>query len=250
MQRDDQPMVGFCTRVAKATAARELLVDFHGVYKPTGLYRTYPNVITSEGVHGAEYLKWEKAMRSSPAHAVTIPFIRMAAGPMDYTPGAMRNAQKQNWAPFLNRPMSMGTRCQQLAMYIIFESPLQMLADSPSDYDKEPECMQFLRHVPVEWQKTISLQAKIGEYILMARQALNGDWYIGAMTNWSSRDLKLDLSFLGKGHYQMQLWKDGDNADRNAEDFKMEKREVNSTTVLHIHLAKGGGWVGRITNLN
>jgi alpha-glucosidase len=249
MQRDDQPMVEFCTRVAKAAAARKMLVDFHGVYKPTGLYRTYPNVITSEGVHGAEYLKWEKAMLSSPEHAVTLPFIRMAAGPMDYTPGAMRNAQKQNWAPFMNRPMSLGTRCQQLAMYVIFESPLQMLADSPTEYEKSPECMQFLENVPVEWRQTIPLQAKTGEYILMARQAQNGDWYIGAMTNWSSRDLQFDLSFLGKGHYLMRVWKDGPNADRNAEDFKMETHEVNANTGLQIHLTKGGGWVARIAKL-
>ena len=246
MQRDDQPMVEFCTRVAKATATRKLLVDFHGVYKPTGLYRTYPNVLTSEGVHGAEYLKWEKEMRSSPQHAVTIPFIRMAAGPMDYTPGAMRNAQKENWAPFMNRPMSLGTRCQQLAMYVIFESPLQMLADSPSDYYKEPQCMEFLQHVPVEWQTTIPLKAKTGEYILMARQAPNADWYIGAMTNWVPRDLTFNLSFLGKGHYRMKSWKDGLNADRNAEDFEIETRRVNSANVLHIHLEKGGGWVARI----
>lgn len=247
MQRDDQQMVNFFERVAKATAQEKMIVDFHGARLPAGIYRTYPNVITSEGVYGAEYLKWDTTKRISPDHNVTLPFIRMVAGPMDYTPGAMLNAQKNSWAPFMDRPMSMGTRCHQLAMYVIYESPLQMLADSPSNYYKEPGCMEFLKEVPVEWQKTLPLQAKVGNYVLIARKAKNGDWYIGAMTDWSPRKLSFDLSFLGNGKYTMQLWKDGMNANKNAQDYKMENRSIDSKSVININLAKGGGWVARIS---
>lgn len=247
MQRDDQPMVNFYERTAKAAAAHKMMVDFHGAYKPTGIYRTYPNVMSFEGVFGLEQSKWEPKKQIGPDHNVTFPFIRMAAGPADYTPGAMLNAQKDNWAPIWSNPMSLGTRCHQLAMYVVFESPLQMLADNPTHYYKEPACMEFLKSVPSVWDTTIAVSGKVGEHILTARKAHNGDWYIGAMSNWTARELPLDLSFLPEGKYTMQIWKDGINADRNAQDFKMETISVTKQTKLTLKLAPGGGFAARLT---
>jgi alpha-glucosidase len=252
MQRDDQLMVNYYEKIAKATAARKMLVDFHGAYKPTGLDRLYPNALTREGVFGNENSKWSDSKDPrvlTPGHNVTLPFTRMVAGPMDYTPGAMQNAAKGAWAAIYSNPMSQGTRCQQLAMYVVYESPLQMLCDNPTHYYKEPECMDFLSTVPVLWDTTIVLAAKVGDYIAVARRAANGDWYIGAMTDWTPRDLKLDLSFLGNGNYTMDLWRDGINADRNGEDFKRLQGIAVGAEVdqdLTIHLAPGGGWVARI----
>ena len=240
MQRDDQWMVNYYYKVAHETAKRKLLVDFHGAYKPTGLYRTFPNVITSEGVLGLEQSKWSES--ANPWMAVTLPFIRMFAGPMDYTPGAMINATKQSFKPIFTVPMSQGTRCHQLAMYVIYESPLQMLADNPTHYYKEPECMEFLSKVPTVWDDTKVLDAKLSEYVLMARKNDN-EWYIGAMTNWTPRDLTIDFSFLPDGDYKITIWQDGINADRNANDFKLLSQIVNKYSKLNIHLAPGGGWV-------
>lgn len=239
MQRDDQPVVNFYERVAKAAAERHLLVNFHGAYKPTGLRRSYPNVITREGVRGLEWNKWSNDI--TPEHDVTLPFIRMFAGPMDYTPGAMINANRNNFRDIFNRPMSQGTRCHQLAMYVIYESPLQMLADSPAHYREEPECMEFLAAVPTVWDETRVLNAKVGEYITVARQR-DGAWYIGAMTNWTPRDFELDLSFLPAGHYRMTAWADGINAHRYGSDFKKQSETVTAADTLTIHLAPGGGW--------
>jgi len=247
MQRDDQVMVNFYERVAKEAAKHKLLVDFHGAYKPTGLYRTYPNVLTSEGVYGLEQSKFsDKNINIAPPHNVTLPFIRQAAGPMDYTPGAMLNAQRNAWKAIYSEPMSLGTRCHQLAMYVVFESSLQMLSDNPTHYSKEPECMEFLKAVPVEWDTTIPLQSKVGNYVSLARKAKNGDWYIGAMTDWSPRTLTVALSFLGQGKYKMFVWKDGVNADRNAKDFKTESTVVDRSSVITIDMANGGGWVARL----
>lgn len=243
MQRDDHWMVNYYYKVAREAAKRKLLVDFHGAYKPTGLYRTFPNVITSEGVLGLEHSKWSE--NANPVMAVTLPFIRMFAGPMDYTPGAMINATKQAFKPIFTVPMSQGTRAHQLAMYVVFESPLQMLADNPTHYYKEPECMEFLSKVPTVWDDTKVLDAKIGEYILLTRK--NGDeWYLGAMTNWTARGMIIDFSFLPDGDYKIKIWQDGFNADRNASDFKMLIQTVNSKTKLNIHLAPGGGWAAII----
>ncbi|MCX6169390.1 MAG: glycoside hydrolase family 97 protein [Ignavibacteriales bacterium] len=244
MQRDDQWMVNYYYKIAAEAAKRKLLVDFHGAYKPTGLYRTFPNVVTSEGVRGLEQSKWSDY--ANPLMAVTIPFIRMFAGPVDYTPGAMINGTKNNFKPIFNQPMSQGTRCQQLAMYVIYESPLQMLADNPTNYYKEPECMEFLSAVPVQWDDTKILDAKVSEYVLAARR--NGEkWFLGAMTNWTPRDLTIDFSFMLDGEYKITIWKDGINADRNADDYKKISQKVNKNTKLDIHLAPGGGWVGIIS---
>jgi alpha-glucosidase len=251
MQREDQWMVNYYERVAREAAKRHLLVDFHGAYKPTGLYRTYPNVITSEGVLGLEQSKWGDL--ASPDNAVTFPFMRMMAGPVDYTPGAMMNATKADFKPIFNRPMSQGTRCQQLAMYVVYESPLQMLADSPSNYRREPESLAFLAGVPTQWDETKVLSAAVGEHILVARRS-GAAWYVGAMTNWSARDLDVVLSFLGDpsaalgaGEWEADIFRDGPNADRAAVDYAREKRIVGSSDRLRIHLAPGGGWVARIT---
>jgi len=246
MQRDDQKMVNFYERTAREAAKRRLLVDFHGAYKPTGMERLYPNVITREGVYGLEQSKWDVTRSISPEHNVTLPFIRNAVGAMDYTPGAMINAQRDCWAPIFQRPMSLGTRCHQLAMYVVFSSPLQMLSDAPSNYYREPECMEFLSKVPVVWDETVVLGAKTGDYVAVARKAANGDWYVGAMTDWTARDLKIEFSFLGEGNYAVDLWQDGVNADRNANDFAKMLIPVTRNTNRTIHLAPGGGWVARI----
>lgn len=245
MQRDDQPMVQYYEKVANAAAKRQLLVDFHGAYKPIGWLRTHPNVLTSEGVMGNEISKFANLI--DPVHTTTLPFIRQVAGPMDFTPGGMINVQKDQWSAQPAEPMTLGTRCNQLAMYIVFESPLQMLCDIPTHYLHEPEAMELLSKVPVQWAKTIPLQAKVGEYVVMARQALNGDWYVAGMTNWDARDVEVDLSFLPAGTYQMQLWKDGVNADKNAKDFKLEKRAIGSGAKLPLKLALGGGFVIRLS---
>ncbi|MEN7550828.1 glycoside hydrolase family 97 protein [Rapidithrix thailandica] len=244
MQRDDQKIVNYYHRVAKEAAKRKLLVNFHGSYKPTGIRRAYPNVITREGVKGLEQSKWGET--ADPQNALVIPFTRMVAGPVDYTPGAMLNATKQNFKPVFNKPMSQGTRCHQLAMYVVFESPLQMLADNPTHYRKEPECMEFLSAVPVVWDATKVLDAKVGNYVLITRQH-GEEWYMGAMTNWTARDLEVDFSFLPEGEtYQMDIYQDGINADRNAQDYKKTRKTVTKNSKLNIHLAPGGGWVARL----
>ncbi|MDZ7317694.1 MAG: glycoside hydrolase family 97 protein [candidate division KSB1 bacterium] len=242
MQRDDQWMVNYYYKIAQEAAKRHLLVDFHGAYKPTGLMRTFPNVLTSEGVRGLEWSKWS-ADDPNPGHNLTLPFTRMLAGPMDYTPGAMINATKEQFRPVFNRPMSQGTRCHQLAMYVVFESPLEMLCDSPSNYEREPECLEFLSAVPTVWDDTKVLDAKIAEYILIARKSGNR-WYLGAMTNWSARDLTVDFSFLDDKTYHLQSYQDGINADRNAMDYRKSQLRISRNDRLTIHLAPGGGWVG------
>jgi alpha-glucosidase len=244
MQRDDQWMVDWYERIARAAADHHLLVDYHGAYKPAGLSRRFPNVITREGVRGLEHTKWSDAI--TPEHDVTIPFIRMVTGPMDFTPGAMVNAQKANFNAVFMRPMSQGTRCHQLAMYVIYDSPLQMLADSPSQYLREPGVMELLGPVPSVWDQTIGLDAKVGDYILEARRS-GEEWYVGAMTDWDPRELEVDLGFLPAGSYRMEIWRDGPNADRYASDFSRETRSVSREDRVAIELAPGGGWVARLT---
>lgn len=247
MQRDDQDMVNYYEKIAKAAAKRKMLVDFHGAYKPTGWLRTYPNVLTSEGVLGNEISKFAGSI--DPEHTTTIPFIRMAAGPMDFTPGGMLNVQKKAFAAVQDEPMTLGTRCNQLAMYVVYESPLQMLCDMPTHYYKEPEAMQFLEAVPVVWKNTIPLQSRIGDYVVLAREAANGEWFIGAMTDWTPRELDVQLSFLPDGKYKMQIWQDGINADRNAKDFKLLTLNVDKNTTLKIKMMKGGGYAARIVKM-
>jgi alpha-glucosidase len=241
--RDDQIAVASTYEIAKKAAENHLMVDYHGIFKPTGLQRTYPNVIGYEGVKGLENYKW--AIEDQPRYVASIPYIRMMAGPMDYTPGAMRNATRANFRPIGSNPMSQGTRCCQLAMYVVFEAPLQMLSDNPTIYMKEQECTDFITSVPTTFDETVSLDGKVGEYAAIARR--KGDiWYVGALGNWDSRELTLDFSFLGKGAYQATIFKDGVNADRDATDYKKETIKISSGDKLNIKLAPGGGWAARI----
>jgi alpha-glucosidase len=243
MQRSDQIMIDYFYRVCREAAKRHMLVDFHGDQKPATMTRTWPNLINTEGVRGMEWSKW--SWDSEPKHNVTLPFTRMFLGPMDYTPGAMRNATKETFAPINHQPMALGTRCQQLAMYVVYEGPLQMLSDSPTRYLREPEIMDFLGPVPTVWDETRVLDARIAEYVLVARR--NGsDWYVGAMTDWTPRDLEVDFSFLPDGNFTLEAYQDGPNADRWASDYTKTTTQVNRTTKLKIHLASGGGWAGRV----
>jgi alpha-glucosidase len=243
MQRDDQWMVNYYHKIAEEAAKRHLLVDFHGAYKPTGLRRAYPNVLTREGVLGLEHNKWSKNV--TPEHNVTLPFILMLAGPMDYTPGAMINAQEKNFQVIFTRPMSMGTRCHQLAMYVVYESPLQMLADSPSHYLREKECLEFLSKVPCIWDETKILDARVADYILIARK-FGEEWYLGAMTDWTARELSVDLTFLSEGGFEAEIFKDGLNASQYGSDYKKVVTPISNQDKLEIKLAPGGGWVARI----
>ncbi|WP_352421959.1 glycoside hydrolase family 97 protein [Proteiniphilum sp.] len=245
MDRDDQYMVDFHRRGAEMAAKYKLLIDYHGTYKPTGLHRTYPNVINFEGVHGLEQMKWSAPSVDQVTYDVTIPFIRQVAGPMDYTQGAMRNATKNNYRPVNSEAMSQGTRCRQLAQYIIFESPLNMLCDNPSNYETEKECTEFIASIPTVWDETRALNGKVGQYVSIARKSGN-DWYVGSMTDWDARDMELDLSFLGKGDYKAVIFRDGVNADRVARDYKKETITIPDNRKLTIKMAPGGGWIARI----
>ena len=244
MDRDDQEIIDFLYRSAETCARYNMLVDFHGICKPTGLQRTYPNVINYEGVAGLENVKWGKDL-DQVTYDVTIPYIRQIAGPMDYTQGAMRNAIRKNYRPVNSDPISQGTRCRQLATYVIFESPLNMLCDNPSNYMREKECTEFIARIPTVWEQTVALDGKVGEYVAIARQH-SDTWYVGALTNWTAREMELDLSFLGEGNYQMEIFQDGINADRAACDYKKVTIPVSTDRKVKIKMAPGGGWAARI----
>ena len=241
MDRDDQEMTEFNYRAAKITAKYKLLLDLHGMYKPAGLNRTYPNAINFEGVNGLEQMKWEENPTAQVEYDVMIPFIRQVAGPMDYTQGAMRNAAKGNYYPCYEEPMSQGTRCRQLALYMVLDSPFNMLCDTPSNYEREKECTDFISAVPTVWDETIVLDGKMGEYIITARRQGN-TWYIGGITNWDARDLEVDLSFLGDKTYSGKLFKDGVNAHRIGRDYQSEAIQAKKGDKVKIHLAPGGGF--------
>ena len=245
MDRDDQQMVDFHYRAAEVAAKYKLMLDFHGTYKPTGINRTYPNVINFEAVHGLEQMKWTGPELDQVTYDVTFPFIRMVAGSIDYTQGAMRNATKRTHRGINDEPMSQGTRCRQLAQYVIFESPLNMLCDSPTNYEKEQESTDFISAIPTVWDETVALEGEIGKYIAIARK--KGDhWYVGAMTNWDARKTELDLSFLGEGSYVAELYRDGANANRIASDYKKETITIPANRKLSLSMAKGGGLAMKI----
>lgn len=245
MDRDDQEMVDFMWEAAAICAEYKMLLDYHGTCKPFGLQRTYPNVINYEGVNGLEQLKWKKQGYDQVTYDLTFPFIRMLAGPVDYTQGAMRNATQKGYYPNYREPMSQGTRCRQLAEYIIFESPFNMLCDTPTNYTKEQECTDFISSVPTIWDETVALDSKITSYITMARR--NKDtWYIGSINDWTTRELEIDLAFLPEGKYQMEIYRDGLNADRNATDYKKEIKALPADKKLKIKMYPGGGYVARI----
>jgi alpha-glucosidase len=244
MNRDDQKMVEFYRKAAATAAKYHLLMDFHGAFKPAGLTRTYPNVLNFEGVAGLEQMKWGK--KDQVTYDVTIPFIRMAAGPMDYTQGAMRNAIKANYRPVYSEPMSQGTRCHQLAEYVIFDAPLTMLCDSPSNYMKEPECTDFIAAIPTTWAKTLPLDGQISQYVVMAKQAGDGSWYVGALNNWDERDININMDFLGNNQYDIISFKDGVNADKVAHDFVKVTEKIPADKSIKIHMAPGGGWAAHL----
>jgi alpha-glucosidase len=244
MQRDDQAVVQFYWRLAREAAERHMLVDYHGAYKPAGLRRAYPNVLSREGVRGLEYNKWSEDV--TPEHDVTLPFTRMVAGPMDYTPGAMINAARGEHSAVFTHPMSQGTRAHQMALYVVYESPIAMLADNPQHYRAEPEVTRFIVDVPTTWDETRPLLGENGEYVAIARR--KGErWWLGALTDWQARTLELDLSFLGDGSYRMEAYRDGINADRHGSDHVHDVETVQGGGTMEVRLAAGGGWVARFT---
>lgn len=242
MDRDDQKMVGFYRRCAEAAARRRLVVDFHGAHLPAGLYRGYPNILTSEGLMGLEYAKWSDSV--TPDHDLSLPFTRMLAGPMDYTPGAVRNAMKDRFLPVFELPMSQGTRCHQMAMFVVYESPFQMLCDTPSAYEAEPGLLGFISGIPTVWDETKPLDGKIEDYVVLARKS-GPDWFAAAMTDWTPRSLDLKLDFLEDGTYEAEILSDGINSDRYAADYRRELKTVSRGDRLNIELASGGGWLAR-----
>lgn len=247
MDRDDQLMTAFHHKAAQVCAKYHLLCDFHGTYKPTGLHRTYPNVINYEGVHGMEQCKWaDHNTFDQVTYDVTVPYIRMAAGPMDYTQGAMTNAVRANFRAVYDEPMSQGTRCRQLAEYVVFESPLNMLCDSPVKYRAASECAHFIAQIPTVWDETVALDGKVSEYIVMARRSADV-WYVGALTGWDARELEVDLSFLPEGEYKVEIYQDGANADSFASDYSRHETELPADRKLNVRMAPGGGWVARIS---
>ncbi|MCC8423606.1 glycoside hydrolase family 97 protein [Mucilaginibacter sp. UR6-11] len=241
MDRDDQTVVNFQERLLKEAAKRHLLVDFHGAYHPTGMARTYPNLINTEGVKGLEWNKFD-SLGTSPQHDVEIPYIRMFAGGMDYTPGAMQNYNQADWKAVFDRPMSQGTRCHQLAMYVVYYGPLQMLADAPTAYEQEPAYLKFLAAIPTTWDETVPLNGQVGESIAIARKK-GDDWFIGAMTNWEPRTLAITCDFLDAGKvYEAELFQDGPNADRVGNDYQHVIKNVRKGDRLSAPMRAGGGW--------
>lgn len=241
MDRDDQEIVDFIHRASKVAAKNNLFLDFHGMYKPAGLNRTYPNVLNFEGVNGLEQMKWSDISLDQMKYDAMIPFIRQVAGPMDYTPGAMHNATKRSYHANYSEPMSQGTRCHQLALFTVFDSPFTMLCDTPDNYDAEPESRDFIASIPTTWEETRILDGKMGEYIITARKK-DGKWYVAGITDWTPREVTVDLSFLSSGSHKATLFKDGVNAARNARDYKKENIQVNANSPLRIQLAPGGGF--------
>lgn len=241
-----QDIVKDVYRIAEITSRYKLFVDLHGIYAPTGLNRTYPNVLNFEGVYGLENCKWMSPKTDMPANQVSIPFLRMAAGPLDFTQGAMRNGSRQEYAKCYTQPMSMGTRAAQVAMYIVYDSPLAMLCDSPSEYLEDVPTLNFITSLPTVFDSTAVSQGEIGEYIVVQRQK-DGDWYIGGLTNWTERDLVLSFDFLPEGQWNVTLYRDGVNADRVGKDHKIESFEVNSASTATVHLAPAGGFAMKIT---
>ena len=246
LDRDDQTAVEMVYRIAEMTARYKLTFDLHGMYKPTGINRTYPHIINFESVFGMEEVKWTDIKNNMPLYDVTFPYIRMMAGPVDYTPGAMRNATKADWRAMYYTPASMGTRCHQLAAYIVHDSPFTMLCDAPTNYLNEQECVDFIASLPVEVDSTFIASGELGKYIVTVRKK-DVNWYIGGMTNWDERDVQLDFSFLPEGmSYTAVLFKDGVNANKQAEDYRKETIRIDKDSRLTLHLASGGGFAMKL----
>ena len=237
MDSDSQEMVDYYHRVVRKAAEHHLVVDFHGAYKPTGIRRTYPNLITREGALGLEYLKWSR--RTTPEHNCTLPFVRMLAGPLDYTPGGFNNGTPETFEISNVNPMTLSTRCHQLALFVILESAFQCLADSPANYRGEPG-LEFLRHVPVAWDETRVLHAAVGDYCTIARRR-GDEWYLGSITDLTPRELKVPLDFLDDGEWIAEIYADGPNAATDATDVMIGAEDVTAGNSLTLSLAPGGG---------
>ena len=245
--RDDQQVIASAYKIAESAARYHLYLDYHGL-KPFGIQRAYPNIFNFEGVKGLENSKWEPRVGDGPLHNqprydVTAPYLRMLAGPMDYTPGAMMNAMKDSFFGNNDHPMSQGTRVHQMAMYTTFEAPLQMMADSPTKYMQNQECTDFIAQIPTTFDETVTLDGQLGEYIVIARRK-GTTWYVAAMTDWTVRDLAIPLSFLGEGKFSADIFADGANAMKEATDYKHTKQTATCQDQLKIHLSSGGGWTG------
>ena len=243
MDRDDQTAAEMVERLAACCAKHHLILDLHGIYKPMGLNRTYPNILNYESVFGMEESRWTELKNDMPRYDVTFPYIRMMAGQVDFTPGAMRNGTKEDWRAIYTKPISMGTRCHQAACYVVQDSPFTMLADSPTSYEADESYTQYIAQLPVVFEKTQVVQGEIGKYIVTAREK-DGNWYVGAQTNWDERDIQLSLDFLpADAAYKAIILQDGINANHDAEDYRITSQEVSKNTELHLHLASGGGFV-------
>jgi alpha-glucosidase len=240
IDRDDQKAVNFYHRMAKACAAEQIMIMYHGAFKPAGFSRTWPNAITRESVLGSEYNIWSD--KAHPNHDLLLPFIRMTAGPMDYEPGILDNATKATFRPISEKVMSQGTRMHQAAMFIVYESPIQLFSGNPSQGLLEPAFMELVGSIPTVWDETIIPDGKVGEYIVTARKKDN-NWYVGGMTNWKGRTVEVDFSFLGEGEYEASLALDGVNADRYPSDYTLARRTVNKNTKVDFIMSNGGGFV-------
>lgn len=246
LDRDDQEAVELAYRIAEAALRHKMVLDYHGYYKPTGMSRTFPNILNYEAVFGMEEARWTELGSDMPLYDVTFPYIRMMAGRVDFTPGAMRNGTKDNWRAIYTAPISMGTRCHQLACYVVHDSPFTMLCDTPTNYEKEQECVDMISSLPTVFDRTIIPQGEMGKYIVTAREK-DGNWYVAGQTNWDSRTLNLRFDFLEKGKkYHATIFRDGVNADHNAEDYKREETDVDATTVMPVRMASGGGFVIKV----
>jgi alpha-glucosidase len=247
IDRDDQKTVEFYYRIATACAAHKIMIMYHGAYPTKGFNRTYPNAITRESVLGSEYNIWSNKV--SPTHDLTLPYTRMLAGSFDYEPGILNNATKAAFRTIEGYTMSQGTRCHQLAMFVVYDNPMQIFSGNPSQGSREPEFMQLLGSIPASWDETKILEAKIAEFIITARQK-NNNWFVAGMNDWTPRDFNISFDFLDEGNYTATICKDGINADRYASDYKIEKTTINKKTILPIHLAPGGGFMMKIEKVN
>ena len=243
MDRDDQVMVQFYKRVAEACAKHRIMVMYHGAFKPAGFNRTYPNAVTREAVLGSEFNIWSN--KPTPSHNLLLPFIRMTAGPMDYEPGLLNNATTANFRPDAVNPMAQGTRCQQAAMFVVYESPIQLFSGNISQGLLEPRFMELIGSIPTVWDTTVVQQARLGELIVTVRRS-GDDWYVGGMTDSTARDIDLDLAFLGPGHFKATILSDGMNADRYPADYRISEQLVEATAALRLKMAAGGGFVIRM----
>ena len=243
LDRNDQTAVEMAERIAKTCAQYKLFVDYHGYFAPTGMNRTYPNILNYEGVFGMEEARWAKKDTDMPKYDVTFPFIRMMAGNVDFTPGALRNGTKENWVECYQNPVSMGTRCHQLACYVVHDSPFTMLCDAPTNYEREQDCVDIITSIPDIFDETRIIQGLIGNYIISARR-YGSDWYVGGQTNWDEREVGFSLDFLSPGEsYQATIVCDGLNANHQAEDYMIQRKTLTSKDKLNIKMASGGGFL-------